>query len=333
MRRYSVPAKSYKKKYYWCVLFTIAGGALVSTVAFNVMGRVVGFDQITPLDLAPGFAIGSISGGLISYYVIRGRILLLQQVEREQQHIKSLMNATYSLEASQATMARFLSKISTTAHSGLDTIKSIAELIDPKAHEISSQLQLTSAAKTIASTAEDLMMSLDTAIKYTLLEENKLKLAETTFDICQTLETCIEYIQTTPDYNQHDIVYKKPPENLFLRADEELTKIVIINILSNALKFSKPFSKVAVSAEQSELEGVNISFHDEGIGIPDDKIKAALTPFYKIDQKDNLNTGGFGLGLHLCDQIMRLHDGLLHISSPPKVGTIVTLSFPKKRLV
>lgn len=70
--------------YCWCGFFFLLGGGLVSTLAYNVMGRTIGFEHIGITNLIPGFSVGAAAGLAISYLVIRNRQVLLNRLKSEQ---------------------------------------------------------------------------------------------------------------------------------------------------------------------------------------------------------------------------------------------------------
>lgn len=73
------------QKYWKCLGFFLVGGGAVSTLAYNVMGRTIGFDNVPITSLIPGFGIGSISAFIISFLVIKNRNLLLERLTAERE--------------------------------------------------------------------------------------------------------------------------------------------------------------------------------------------------------------------------------------------------------
>lgn len=108
-----------------------------------------------------------------------------------------------------------------------------------------------------------------------------------------------------------------------IMADENRMRQVFINLLDNALKFTDTGGTIVVHAEVSHRE-VIIRIRDTGCGIVDEELKLVLQKFYK---GKNSPTGS-GLGLSICQEIMRLHHGRLAIDSKPGVGTTVRIYLP-----
>ncbi len=118
------------------------------------------------------------------------------------------------------------------------------------------------------------------------------------------------------------------PEDLLIQADEARVKTVLRNVLENAIKYSAGRKKpVEVGVSKDEKEAL-ITVQDFGRGIPPEDLEKVFEPFYRVDKSRAKDTGGYGLGLSLCREIMRAHGGDIRLESEPGHGTKVTLYFP-----
>ena len=111
-------------------------------------------------------------------------------------------------------------------------------------------------------------------------------------------------------------------------ADGTKVQAVLSNLLENALKYSSPESEAVRIRFKRRDNGVEIQVIDRGVGIPAADLEHILEPFYRVDKSRTKATGGYGLGLSLCNTIMQAHQGKLTITSLPGHGTTVTLFFP-----
>jgi signal transduction histidine kinase len=110
--------------------------------------------------------------------------------------------------------------------------------------------------------------------------------------------------------------------------DQERIRILLKNVLSNAIKYSKPSGPpVRVVADASD-DQVMISFHDHGVGIAADDLAYVFEPFYRADRSRNKDTGGYGIGLSLARRIVEAHGGSIEIASELGEGTSVLISLP-----
>ena len=110
-------------------------------------------------------------------------------------------------------------------------------------------------------------------------------------------------------------------------ADPNRLKQVFMNILDNALKYSRAPSKIFVKAEFAKYNGsdaVKISIADQGCGISKEDLPHVLDKFYKA----NVSVRGSGIGLAVTNEIINLHKGKLEIDSEEGKGTLVTIYLP-----
>jgi signal transduction histidine kinase len=114
-----------------------------------------------------------------------------------------------------------------------------------------------------------------------------------------------------------------------ITVDPKQIKTVLMNILTNAVKFSDADSEPIRITVKSRPPHVVVQIVDNGIGIPSDELPFVFEPFYRVDKSRTKDTGGFGLGLSLCKTIMEAHGGRIEIKSTPNVGTTVTLYLPE----
>lgn len=130
-------------------------------------------------------------------------------------------------------------------------------------------------------------------------------------------EVIDNFHNTSPGVDLH-----VPPQSLEIQGDPALFKILLKNLIDNALKFSLPDSKpVVVSLGQSD-EGVEIIVDDDGPGIPDDQAEKVFEPFVKLNPARG-HRSGYGLGLNLCQRIVQASGGRITIHKREPRGTRV----------
>ena len=117
------------------------------------------------------------------------------------------------------------------------------------------------------------------------------------------------------------------------RADPKLMLQVMLNLVSNAVKFSQGGGKVEVVIREARDHSLLIEVHDEGIGIPAADIERVLRPFEQVENSRTRQHGGTGLGLPYAVKLAELHGGSLWIESQVNVGTTVTVALPRERFV
>ena len=118
-----------------------------------------------------------------------------------------------------------------------------------------------------------------------------------------------------------------------LRGDARAIRQVLINLVSNAVKFTPRGGTVRVSAERAADGRMLLAVADTGRGIPPDLIHNVLDPFHHADAFKANKSRGVGLGLPICRWLMELHGGSLTIESTTPIGTTVVAGFPKERVI
>lgn len=129
-----------------------------------------------------------------------------------------------------------------------------------------------------------------------------------------------------------DLQTRLPTTEIRLTGVERMVRQILINILSNAVKFTPAGGTVTLEPVPRYNGWLVITVTDTGIGMTPDETVVALTPFGQVDGPHNRRHGGTGLGLPLAKSMMELHGGRLSITSAPGRGTIVELRFPPNRV-
>jgi signal transduction histidine kinase len=117
-------------------------------------------------------------------------------------------------------------------------------------------------------------------------------------------------------------------EALFLHGDEERVQQIVLNLLSNSVKFTPAGGVVKVTACPRD-EVIDIQVQDTGVGIPADKVEAVFAPFFQVDQSNTRTRSGTGLGLAISRELARAMGGDLTVESELGKGSTFTLSLPR----
>jgi signal transduction histidine kinase len=152
------------------------------------------------------------------------------------------------------------------------------------------------------------------------------------FPLYQALEGSLAICTSLGEKFGVRIESRLPPEDVRLLAVERMIRQIMINLVSNAIKFTPAGGTVHVSSHAVAGGGFAILVQDSGIGMSQQEIVKALTPFGQIENKMTASHTGTGLGLPLAKAMLELHDGHLEISSAPGCGTRIVMNFPASRI-
>jgi PAS domain S-box-containing protein len=166
----------------------------------------------------------------------------------------------------------------------------------------------------------------------TRIEAGNYALSERELSIAENIKICRDLLDKELPLESSHIQADIPPGIPALLADERAFRQILLNIISNGMKFSPESQDVDIFVRSDAGNGVTISIQDEGIGMGPEELAQAMQPFAQVDSGLTRNFQGTGLGLSIAKALMELHGGALTIESEPGVGTVVHLHFPEDRV-
>ncbi|MGB6229227.1 MAG: ATP-binding protein [Litorimonas sp.] len=178
----------------------------------------------------------------------------------------------------------------------------------------------------VQSASEDLAKAIDDILDIAAIEADKLDLELGDVHIHQLLDHALDYVATKAEDTRITLDLVCDEEIGVVRADETRLKQVVYNLLTNALRFTKPGGLIELGAERSAAGGLRIWVRDTGVGIPIDKQAAVFESFES-------SRGGVGLGLTLVQRIIDRHGGWVELDSVEGQGTHVSCYLPRESSV
>ena len=158
-----------------------------------------------------------------------------------------------------------------------------------------------------------------------------LLLSESDIDIAALIEGCVNLIASRAERQRLRIIRSVQHGLPALRADETKLRQILLNLLTNAVKFTPPGGEITIMACLSGDGGITISVADTGVGMASADIPRAMAPFVRLENALVQETEGVGLGLPLCKRLAELHDAELAVASELGMGTTCTIRFPLSR--
>ncbi|WP_407430126.1 two-component regulator propeller domain-containing protein [Arcticibacter sp.] len=158
------------------------------------------------------------------------------------------------------------------------------------------------------------------------VQSGKASLKITSVDLVALLRNVTYYFEETARQNNIELQLDSSRDVMLVQADEEKLDIVIYNLLSNAFKFSPPGKKIRVEVSDSENEGnFVVRIHDQGSGVPVNKLQKIFELYYQDEAKDGLQLKGTGIGLALSRELVDLQGGKIFASVNGDGGLSVTV--------
>lgn len=159
------------------------------------------------------------------------------------------------------------------------------------------------------------------------LESGRFELNRKACRIDEVIDQSIETIRNFAD--QHKVAISYTRADIEVNADDERLVQVMINILTNAVKFSPENTQVRVAAKEQK-DVVEISIADQGRGIPVESLDSIFDRFKQVELKDSRQHKGSGLGLAICKNIVEAHGGKITVKSEVGQGSTFTVVLPKE---
>lgn len=158
------------------------------------------------------------------------------------------------------------------------------------------------------------------------LEAGKMDISKTPSAVLALLKTACDSMETYAE--QHKVWTEiSCSDSLTAMIDEDRIVQVLINLISNAIKFSPPDSPIVVSAEQ-DADELLIQVTDSGRGVPEHLRASIFNRFEQVERADSEEKGGTGLGLAICKAIVKAHDGEIGVESADGKGSVFWIRIP-----
>ena len=158
------------------------------------------------------------------------------------------------------------------------------------------------------------------------IEAGQLQLNLTVFDLNELIDELVNDLQQTTKNSK--IIYSKSQNKLMIHADREKIEQVLINILSNAIKYNRKQGEIIVEANQNNEE-IKVDVRDEGIGIPDEDLENIFLRFFRVSGEAN-SFSGSGVGLYISSEIIKSHKGKIWAESRLGEGSVFHFTLPAK---
>lgn len=218
----------------------------------------------------------------------------------------------------------FLSIASHELKTPLTSIKAYTQLLERKLKLNNENSELLYVEKTLDQ-IEKLNSLITDLLDVSKIENGKLKINKKPENLESVLQSAIETILHTSGNNVKIERHGVKPDFL-IPFDKIRIEQVLINFLSNAIKYSPDNNQIFVTTFADEKE-VRISVTDFGIGIPDFKQEYVFQKFYRVEES-SLQFQGMGIGLYICSEIIKQHHGTIGVSSEPGEGSTFYFTLP-----
>jgi signal transduction histidine kinase len=214
----------------------------------------------------------------------------------------------------------FISSVSHELRTPLTAIKGWAETI--QAGDTDRQT-FNRGMNIIVRESERLSGIVEELLDFSRMQSGRMTLTMDKIDILAELGEAVYMFSERAASERKSLIYEEPEMLSPVLGDINRLRQVFVNVLDNALKYTKEGGTISVTADE-EAGFIRVVISDNGCGIPAEHLPNVKKKFYKANQ----TVRGSGIGLALADEIMNLHSGSLDIESHENIGTAVTIRIP-----
>jgi len=231
-------------------------------------------------------------------------------------------------EDANQSKSEFLANMSHELRTPLNAINGFSDIMKKELFGPLGDPRYTEYVNDILFSGQHLLSLINDILDMSKIEAGKMNLNTEAMSINDMIQQVVRIVRGRADENRLKLIYRQTdvPE---IEADPRAVKQILLNLMTNAIKFTPEGGVVAITVEPKSA-GLIVHVKDTGIGISQDDIDRLAQPFEQIDSQHSRQHEGTGLGLALSKSLVNLHGGNFKISSTVGEGTTVTFTLPTR---
>jgi signal transduction histidine kinase len=256
-----------------------------------------------------------------------------QLEQRVKERTQELVAAHLEAETANRSKSEFLANMSHELRTPLNAIIGFSESLTHKIFGPMNNAKQEEYVINIQESGELLLSLINDILDVSAIEADKLELNETDVDLKDAVEAASRLVRTRAEESGIELINNFNGSQPIICADERRIKQILVNLLTNAVKFTKVGGSVSIGAGIERDHSITLSVSDTGIGMSADEIARAMEPFGQVHHDQSTDQDGTGLGLPLTKKLVEAQGGKLSIDSEPGTGTTVRIIFPADMVI
>lgn len=323
----------------------------IAEIGFNyILPVFMEPDKVAAIMKYPGLVVGSLAKLLVIIWIMTGCILtvkaaisliseleeskkaLTQELADQKTEAMRLRDVTRGAVMATQAKSELLANVSHELRTPLNAIIGFSEILEKQLMGTIDNPKYRDYISDIGVAGRHLLALINDILDYSKLESGEMELQEDTLDVSELIHSSFVLVKNTAEEANVNITMDIADNLPNIYADERRLRQIMLNLLSNSIKFTPPGGEITVKAWCSPNAGHVIQVSDTGIGIAPENIPKALAPFGQIDNRLSREYQGTGLGLPLSKFLTEMHSGSLNVESELGVGTTITIRLPSSRV-
>ncbi len=255
---------------------------------------------------------------------------LQTQRDELQRLMQQVIQARDEAAAANAAKSVFLANMSHELRTPLNAIIGFSEIMHGELFGALGNPRYQSYVGDMLGAAKHLLKLINDILDLSKIEAGKWELREEPVDMRRMLDGVMRLFRNRDETARLDIRVDAPQLPPIM-ADERALKQVLINALSNSIKFTPAGGRILLRARRDGSGRLHLAIADTGIGIRREDVQKALAPFGQVDNHMTRRHQGTGLGLSIAKALVERHGGRLRLRSRPGHGTVITVTLPAER--
>ena len=259
--------------------------------------------------------------------------VVFRDITRWKKVEQELTEARHQAEKASSAKSDFLAKISHEIRTPLNAIIGFSEVMMAERFGPVGSERYREYLKDIHASGGHLLSLINDLLDLSKIEAGRLELTFTSVSLNDLTQQCVAIMQ--PQANRDRIIIRTslPPSLPQVVADARSVRQIVLNLLSNSIKFTDAGGQVIVSTALNDNGDVALRVRDTGVGMSEKDLATALEPFRQLVTPVSGISGGAGLGLPLTKALAEANRASFYIKSAPKAGTLVEIAFPPSRVL
>lgn len=253
---------------------------------------------------------------------------VMQDITEQTEYAMELRKAKDAAEQAYASKSRFLANMSHELRTPLNAIIGFADMLSSQMLGALGNEKYIDYAGNIKKSGEHLLDLITDILDMSKIEAGKYELDLETISLGAVVSTAMQMIESRAGEGVIALETTITGDGPEITADRRAVMQIMLNILSNAVKFTEPGGSITTSIEEFENH-VTVRVKDTGVGIPANKLSAVLLPFEQVSTAFTRNHEGSGLGLTITKELAELHGGMISLESKEGEGTTASIRLPR----